>query len=116
MGIDDREDLAVPDKDTIAVDLIRWHFQVEPGLITVYRVINENEGDPAEPIKLIEVNAHPVSTGSLEAFGFAATKDVPYPTLIAEVTPDELDELRRSRRLSAGWDIERAECFSRPAA
>jgi hypothetical protein len=106
----------MPDKDTIAAQLIRWHFEVEPGLLAVYRVTNDNEDDPAEPIKLIEVNTATVSTGSLEAFGFAPTKNVPYPTLIAEVTQDELDELRRSRRLPAGWDIERAERFVRPAA
>ncbi len=106
----------MPDKDTVAAELIRWHFQVEPGLIAVYRVTNENESDPKEPIKLIEVNAETVSTGGLEAFGFAPTKDVPYPTLIAEVTPDELAELRRARRVPAGWDLERAMHFVRPAA
>lgn len=46
----------MPDKDTIAVELIRWHFQVEPGLLVVYRVTNANEADPSEPVKLIEVN------------------------------------------------------------
>ena len=55
----------MPDKDTIAAELIRWHVKVEPGLLAVYRVTNDNEGDPAEPIKLIEVNAGTVSTGSL---------------------------------------------------
>jgi hypothetical protein len=112
---DGNED-AMPDKDTIAADLIRWHFQIEPGLIAVYRVINPNEDDPAEPNKLLEVNTHTVSTGSFDAFGFAATKEVPYPTLIAEVTPAELDGLRRAGRIPVGWDIENATYFARPAA
>lgn len=106
----------MPDKDSVAEDLIRWHFQVEPGLVRVYRVISKNEDDPREPIKLIEVNDQTVSTGSFEAYGFAPTLDVPFPTLIAEVTPGELEELRRSGRIPEGWDVEHAIQYQRPAA
>lgn len=108
----------MPDKDTIAAELIRWHFKVEPGLVTVYRVMSDNEADPKEPIKLIEVNTHTVSSfaGNFEAFGFAPTRDVPFPTLIAEVTPDELAELRKNGRLPHGWAIEGAQQFLPVAA
>lgn len=106
----------MPDKDTIAADLINWHFKVEPGLVTVYRVTNENEADPKEPIKLIEVNAQTVATGSFEAYGFAPTRDVPFPTLIAEVTPDEFAELRRNGKIPRGWDIAGAKQYFPSAA
>jgi len=106
----------MPDKDTVAAELISWHFKVEPGLVTVYRVTNANESDPKEPIKLIEVNEQTVSTGQFEAFGFAATPDVPFPTLIAEVTPDEFAELQRSGGIPRGWDIASAQQFFAPAA
>jgi len=104
------------DKDSIAADLINWHFKVEPGLVTVYRVTNDNEADPKEPIKLIEVNAQTVATGTFEAYGFAPTREVPFPTLIAEVTPDELVELRRSGKLPPGWDIAGAKQYFPSAA
>lgn len=108
----------MPDKNAIAADLINWHFKVEPGLLKVYRVINDNEADPKEPIKLIEVNTHTVASfgGNFEAFGFAPTEDVPFPTLIAEVTPDELEALCRTGRLPEGWAIEGAQQFIRSAA
>lgn len=106
----------MPDKDTVAADLINWHFKVEPGLVTVYRVTNENEADPKEPIKLIEVNAQTVATGSFEAYGFAPTREVPFPTLIAEVTPDEFAELCRSGKIPPGWDIAGAKQYFPNAA
>jgi hypothetical protein len=106
----------MPDKDRIAEELIDWHFQVEPGLVRVYRVIADNEDAPEEPIKLLEVNTHTVSTGEFSAFGFAPTKDVPFPTVIAEVTPDELEALRRKGAIPEGWDLRTARTYDRPAA
>ncbi len=106
----------MPNKDAVAAELIHWHFQIEPGLVAVYRVTNDRESDPKEPIKLIEVNADTIATGSFEAYGFAATREVPFPTLIAEVTPDELAELRRNGRLPTGWDVDGAKQYVRSAA
>ena len=106
----------MPNKDAVAAELIHWHFQIEPGLVAVYRVTNDRESDPKEPIKLIEVNADTIATGSFEAYGFAAPREVPFPTLIAEVTPDELAELRRNGRLPAGWDVDGAKQYVRSAA
>ena len=104
------------DKDAHAAELINCHFLVEPGLTIVYRIISENEADADEPIKLLEVNTATVATGNLDAFGFAPTKDFPYPTLIAEVTPQELVALRNAGKIPAGWDIARAKQYTRPAA
>ena len=103
-------------KNQVAEELIRWHFEVEPGLVRVYRIMAEDEDAPDEPIKLLEVNAHTVSTGELSAFGFAATDDVPYRTVIAEVTPDELEQLQRRSAVPTGWDLRRARTYERPAA
>ncbi|HFE44210.1 MAG TPA: hypothetical protein ENJ18_01785 [Nannocystis exedens] len=106
----------MPNKDEIARRLIRWHFEVEPGLNVVHRILSENEDDPAEPIKLLEINTATVATGSFEAYRFAPTRDVPYPTLIAEVTPDELEQLRAEGRIPESWNLERAQTHRRPAA
>ena len=104
------------DKDRVAEELIRWHFKVEPDLLRVYRVLSAREEDPKEPIKLVEVNAAAASTGRLEAFGFAPTVDFPFPTLIAEITPDELEELRARRGIPEGWKLEGARVYLRNAA
>ena len=62
---------------------MEWHFRGEPGLEAVF-VLRMVEG---ETIKLLEVNTATVATGSIESFAFGATKDTPYPMIVAEVTP-----------------------------
>lgn len=104
------------DKTTVAEELIRWHFEVEPALVRVLRVLGPNEDDPDEPIKLIEVNTATLATGHFEAYGFAPTRDVPFRTLIAEVTPDELARWRAESSLPKGWDVDGARHYERPAA
>lgn len=103
-------------RDRAAEALIRWHFEVEPDLVRVYMVLSEHEEDPSEPIKLVEVNAGTVRTDRFEAFGFAPTADLPYPILIAEVTPEELADLRLRGAIPKGWDIDHAREYLRPAA
>ena len=104
-------------KDQAAADLIQWHFRIEPGLTVVFRVLSDNEDDPNEPIKLVEVNAETVATGSFEPYRFAPTKDTPYPTSIAEVTPEEIEALRSTPgAIPDSWNLERARTFRRPAA
>jgi len=106
----------VADKDQVAEELIRWHFEVEPGLVRVHRIMAEDEDAPDEPIKLLEINTHTVATGEFSAFGFAPTEDVPYPTVVAEVTPDELEQLQRRGAVPKGWGLEGARTYERPAA
>lgn len=44
------------EKDEKARELVEWHFEVEPDLVEVCRIISDDEANPAEPIKLLEVN------------------------------------------------------------
>jgi len=95
--------------------LIDWHFAVEPELREVYRIVTEGE-DSQEPIRLLEVNAATIPTASLEPFAFSPTPEIPFMTVIAEVTPEELELLRAEpEALPKGWDLSRAERFIRPA-
>jgi hypothetical protein len=65
--------------------------------------------DPREPIKLLEVNANTLPTGSVEPIPFSATRDVPFVTEIAEISPDEFVEIARGRlTLPPGWSVEDA--------
>jgi hypothetical protein len=102
-------------KDAAARRLIDWHFTVEPELREVYRILMENEGSQEEPIRLLEVNAATVSTGSVEPFAFSPTQEIPFRTVIAEITPEELESLRsHPEALPQGWSLTRAERFVRP--
>ena len=104
-------------KDDAARRLIEWHFDVEPDLREVYRILSENEDADGEPIKLLEVNEATVATGGVEAFGFRPTKNTPFMTVLAEITPGELERLRGApEALPKGWSLSRALRFERPAA
>ncbi len=101
-------------KEQVARELVQAHFQVEPHLVVVWRIVSDNEALPTEPIKLLEVNEATVATGSITPFAFAPSNDVPYPTMIAEITPEEFDAAKREpARLPHGWRIERAVRFDR---
>jgi hypothetical protein len=104
------------DKDRAVQLLVEWHYQIEPGLELVYRVVSAHEDDPKEPIKLVEINSAAVGTGSFEAFAFAPSDDIPYTTVIAELTHDHLKKLLATKALPPGWSLENAIEIPRPAA
>jgi len=107
----------MPTKDETVRTLASWHFRVEPDLSRVVRIVSANEDAPDEPIKLLEVNAATVATGTVEAFGFTPTSTVPFPTLIAEVTPEEYTRIERHEiSLPEGWSLTNAQQFRRPEA
>ena len=81
-------------KDAAASRLIQWHVSVEPELREVYRIVLDDEGSQEGPIRLLEVNAATVPTGSIEPFGFSPTEEIPFRTVIAEITPEERQGFR----------------------
>lgn len=97
--------------------LIDWHFEVEPELREVYLIAPDDASSPDEPIRLLEVNNATFPTGTIEAFVFSPTDEIPFMTAIAEITPEELEFfVRNPEALPEGWNINRAERFSRPAS
>jgi len=106
-----------PSKDEAARSLITWHFEIEPEMTEIYRIRASNEDDPHEPIRLLEVNERSVDTGKVQVFGFRPSKEIPYPSHVAEVTPEEMQRiLQRLIPLPEGWDLDRAERYPRPEA
>ncbi len=106
----------MPNKEQVATDLIRAHFHVEPHLTEIWRILGDNEASPTEPIKLLEVNLATVATGIVTPFSFTATQDVPFPTVILEVTPDEFEVVKKDpSKLPRGWSLSsgRARRFER---
>ncbi len=95
--------------------LIDWHFEVEPELREVYLIDPDDESSTDEPIRLLEVNNATFPTGTIEAFVFSPTDEIPFMTAIAEITPEELEFfVNHPEALPEGWDLSQAERFLRP--
>ena len=103
-----------PTKDEAAQTLIEWHFEVEPETIEIYRIISaDSEEAQDEPIKLLEVNEATMETGRVEAYAFGPAGDIPYPSVVALVTPEEMRDVREHRiDLPRGWDLESAHRYT----
>jgi hypothetical protein len=69
-------------KNDVAEELIAHHFRVEPGMVEIYRL--DDPDDAQAPIRLLEVCLHAVPMGKIMGFGFAASAEVPYTTIVAE--------------------------------
>jgi hypothetical protein len=101
-------------KDEVARDLIRWHFFADPSLSKIYRILTGQEDRDDEPIKLLEVSSESSETGQIDAFLFTPKDEIEYWSLIAEVTPNELELVKmRKLDLPEGWSLGDAQCFER---
>ena len=68
--------------------LARIHYDVEDGMVDVYRLAGANETD-ADPIVLLEVNRNTVPAGILPLpFGALPAQGIPNASVIVEVTPE----------------------------
>ena len=102
-------------KDEIAQDLVNWHFEVEPEITEVYRFLAQDENNRREPIKLLEVSEATLAAGRVIPFGFGSTSEVPYPCIIANVTPEEMTQiLQGAIPLPEGWDISHSQHYPAP--
>lgn len=103
-------------KEEVARELVRAHFEVEPGLSRVLVIRSDDWDDPEKPIKLLEINANTMPSGSVEAYAFSPTKETPYPTLIAEITPEEYAQIELKKiALPRGWSLDNPIDITRAA-
>jgi hypothetical protein len=97
------------EKANAAQVLARKHFEVEDGMVRIFRLNAgaEAESRPAEPIKILEVNADTVPSGVMPLqFGPAPASGIRFPSVIVEVTPDEFERIRsHDLKLPEGWEI-----------
>jgi len=91
-----------------AVGLARSHFGVEPYLKHVFLIEPVKEGDPNEPIKLLEVVDGAIERG-IEPVGFVAdpAHGIEYPVVIVDVSPNEYQAIREGKLVldHEGWRI-----------
>ncbi|HEV3166266.1 MAG TPA: hypothetical protein VGZ22_19730 [Isosphaeraceae bacterium] len=66
------------------------------------------EARPNEPSKLLEVNENTIPSGIMP-IGFDAipARDIPLPSIIVEITPDEFEQVQAGTlRLPDNWQIQ----------
>lgn len=95
------------DKSEIAIALAEAHRKADPEILCIIRVVADREDDPAEPVKLLEVNPDTPRAGVVPiAFG-AAPPEIPFPSVVIEVTEDELEDIQSgSLPLPNGWRLQ----------
>ena len=110
----------IPTRDDAAGELVESHFQVEPGIKKIFRLLDpdgEQEGELSQPIKLLEVNENtpPVGIRPIAFPQMVRDGHFQYPVIIVEITPKEFDQLHRGELvLPNGWTI--GQEYQRPAA
>lgn len=107
----------IVDKDIEAQKLAEAHYSLEAGITHIFRVIasGQSEQRPDEPIKLLEVNQHTVSSGIMPLhFSPVPEQGIHFPCIIVEVTPEEFQRLQsKELKLPTGWAI--GEALLRPS-
>jgi hypothetical protein len=105
-------------KRAVAERLAEAHFIVDPAIERIFQLLAppKKEKDPAEPIKLLEVNPHTTSDGIVPVFfGEHPKSGIFYRSVIVAITPEEFDEIERDPgSLPNQWRLGRE--IARPAA
>ena len=109
-----RTTTTMPTKAEITQVIVQEHFRIEDGLELIAIVRAQED----EPIRLIEINACTVSTGGVEVFSFSPTPEVPFMTEVAEITPEEFEQLKSGViDTPVGWSFDDiVDMIERPAA
>ena len=94
-------------KDEEALEMARIHYEVEPGLTHVFQIerVGSTTLEPENSLILLEVNEcsvpakiRPIPFGADEQDGFN------HPLVVAEVTPEEFQEIEAGTlKLPEGW-------------
>ena len=83
-------------KNEIAQELAEAHRNFEPDIVQIFRILALNDDSPNEPLKLLEVNPDTPPSGIIPV-SFGPGGDVPYASVIIEITPEEFEQLNRGQ-------------------
>lgn len=98
-------------KEVVAARLAEAHRDADPSIVAVYRVeLPGQESNPAEPVKLLEVNPNTTASGIMPVRLTAHPQSgIFYPSIIIEVHPSEWEQLQRAElTLPHGWVVGQA--------
>lgn len=105
-----------PSREEAVQALVSRHFDADPHVTRIYWIVPDEEPSPSEPIRLLEVDEASFTIGEVQPFTFGPTEEIPYPTSIALISPEEHTMIKmKPESLPKGWDLARARVFDRPA-
>lgn len=96
----------LPDRIEIARTLATAHHDIEPSISRIIHVVADGERETGEPAKLLEVNPETSGSGIWPILFGADPPEIPYPSVIIEVTEGEYDAIRAGKlALPDGWRL-----------
>jgi hypothetical protein len=107
-------------KTAVAERLAQAHYEIEPGIELIIQLEGtpQQESNPEEAVKLLEVNENTTADGIRPVFfGSHEASGIFYPSVIVEVTPGEYQQIRKGAlRLPNDWRLGREFAKPTPAA
>jgi len=83
--------------------IVILHFELEDGIEKIIWFNSESKNE----IRLIEVSRIALPTGSFQPFRFPPTDEIPFPLMIADVTPKEWEQIQRGEiQIPQDWNKE----------
>jgi hypothetical protein len=96
--------------EEVVCRLVQSHFEIEE---SIDEIVWLRDGENKE-IRLIEINRNTLPMGSVLAFYFAPSEDVPFPVRIADVTLQEWKRVQSGDiPLPPGWTLRKTQIFHR---
>jgi hypothetical protein len=95
-------------KGAVAQRLAEAHYAVDSAIELIVQLVSPGrEGDPKEPIKLLEVNSDTSADGIVPlAFGARPDAGITFPSVIVDVTPEEYEKIKGDpASLPNGWQL-----------
>ena len=96
------KDILMKSVDEVAKSLATAHKKADPDIMQIYLI----EDPTGKEVRLVEVSTSVGFTGAIMPFRFAARPDldVPYPSVVILLSPEEKDLLDRSElELPGSW-------------
>jgi hypothetical protein len=98
--------LHMTSREEVARLLAKAHCEAEPSIVRIVRLVSQVEDDDRDPVKLLEVNPETSPSGILPIAFAADLPDVPFPSVVVEVTPDEFAQIEKGKlALPNGWRL-----------
>lgn len=103
-------------RDEAALEMVEWHWEIDREMTRAIRLLTPDEDDPLAPINFLEVSTGTSPSGDVMTFTFGGTKELPFRMRIANITPEEMEQVERGEiPLPEGWDLKHSVEYPAPA-
>ena len=99
-------------KEEAVREMVASHYQFDPRIREIIRFLSPHEEDPTEPIKVLDVTPDTPLSGRVMAFTFGPYENFPYKMQTADITPEEMEQVRRQEiPLPSGWSLQNSVIY-----